>query len=179
MRPALHIVFALGAALAAVRADAYCVRNAITDRAVHAAVVPSKMPTAVRTFSETVAGGKEFCCNPKNADCNPDRAGDEATLTFEVNVEAAPPAQTPQAPLKDPAAAPLKCGVADARAQGRVMAIAPVRGFLRFEPNARYDPRRKVGGDNPPYLLKALTADNKLVVTYPCPARGLSETPHS
>ena len=59
------------------------------------------------------------------------------------------------------------------------MAIAPVRGFLRLEPNPRYDARRKVGGDNPPFLLKALTADNKLVATYPCPARGLSETPRS
>jgi len=57
--------------------------------------------------------------------------------------------------------------------------IAPVRGFLRFEANARFDARRHPGGDNPPFLLKALTADNKVVATYSCPPRGVSETPHS
>jgi hypothetical protein len=164
MRPALHIVFTLGAALAVADAHAYCVRNALADRAVHAAVVGSRTPGPVKTFSETVAAGKEFCCNPKNADCNPDRASDEAAIAFDAQVEMAP--------------APIKCGaLPDAKAPGRVVAMAPVRGFLRFEPNARFDAHKRPGGDNPPYLLKALTADNKVVATYSCPPRGVIEAP--
>ena len=165
MRPALHILFALGAALAAMGSHAYCVRNALADRAVHASVTASHTPAPVKTFSETVAAGKEFCCNPKNADCNPDRASDAATIAFDAQVETA--------------TAPIKCGVPDAKAQGRIVATAPVRGFLRFEANARFDAARRPAGDNPPYLLKALTADNKVVATYQCPPRGVSETPHS
>jgi len=172
MRPVLNILFALGAALAAADSHAYCVRNALADRAVHAAVVASKMPAPAKTFSETVAAGKEFCCNPKNADCNPDRAGDAATVVFDAQVEAA----DAQAKTAQP---PVKCGAPDPKEQNRVVAIAPVRGFLRFEANARFDARRHPGGDNPPFLLKALTADNKVVATYSCPPRGVSETPHS
>ncbi len=168
MRPALHIVFALGAALAATDGCAYCVRNAITDRpvAVHAAVVATRTPIPPKTFSETVASGTEFCCNPKNADCNPDRAGDEGTLAFDARVE------TP--------VAPLRCGLLpDARNPGRVLVMAPVRGFLRFEANPRFDVRKRPAADNPPYLLKALTADNRVVATYSCPPRSISENPHS
>jgi hypothetical protein len=129
----------------------------------------------VKTFSETVAGGKEFCCNPKNADCNPDRARDDGTLAFDARIEPPPPPD----PAKPPPP-PIPCGIADPKAQGRVMAVAPVRGFLRFEMNARFDARRNPTADNPPYLLRALTADNKLVATYTCPPRAqLSETPRS
>ena len=159
MRKALHIVFALGAALAAADVHAYCVRNALTER-VHASVVASRMPVPLpaKMFSETVAAGKEFCCNPKNAECNPDRANDQSTLMFEARVEVAP--------------TPVKCGAPDPKAQGRVVAVAPVRGFLRFEANAGFDKSKPPAGNNPPFLLKALTADNKVVTTYTCPPRG-------
>jgi hypothetical protein len=165
MRPALHIVVALVAALAAPDCLAYCVRNALADRAVHAAVVASRTPVPPKMFSESVAAGKEFCCNPKNADCNPDRLGDEASLVFDAHVEVAP--------------APLKCGVPDPKANGRVLITAPVRGFLRFEANPRFDPRKHPAADNPQYLLKALTADNKVVATYACAPRALSGNPRS
>lgn len=174
MRPALHIVFALGAALAAAGADAYCVRNAIGDRAVHVAVLGSRLPAPVKTFNETVAAGKEFCCNPKNADCNPDRARDDGSLPFDARIELPPPKPT------EPPPPPIPCGIMDPRALGRVTAVAPVRGFLRFEANARFDARRNPAADNPPYLVRALTADNKVVATYTCPPRvQLSETPRS
>src|SRR5262249_40764450 len=139
MRKALHILFALGAALAAADAHAYCVRNALSER-VHASVVASRVPVPLpaKTFSETVAAGKEFCCNPKNAECNPDRASDDATLVFEARVEAVP--------------APLRCGVPDPKAQGRVVAVAPVRGFLRFEANAGFDKTKPPAPNNPPFL---------------------------
>ena len=167
MRPALYILLALGTALAAQSSLAYCVRNALTDRAVHAAVVPSRVARApAKIFSESVAAGKEFCCNPKNADCNPDRAGDEGSVWFDAQVEPAPPAPTAPAPPAPPP--PLKCGMPDPRAMGRVLVTAPVRGFLRFEQNTRFDPRKRAGADNPPYLLKALTADNRVVATYAC-----------
>jgi hypothetical protein len=163
MRSALHIVFALGAALAAPDSLAYCVRNALADRPVHAAIVPTRTPPPPKLFSESVAAGKEFCCNPKNADCNPDRVGDEAWVAFEARVETA--------------TAPIPCGLPDPKVPQRVGALAPVRGFLRFEVNARFDARRRPAADNPPFLLKALTSDNKVVATYSCPPRTVSETP--
>ncbi len=165
MRSALHIVFVLGTALAASDSFAYCVRNTLADRPVHAAVIPTKTPPPPKLFSERVAAGKEFCCNPKNADCNPDRVGDEATVAFEAWVETA--------------TTPIPCGQPDPKTPNRVRATAPVRGFLRFELNTRFDARKHPAADNPPFFLKALTADNKVVATYTCPPRGVSETPRS
>jgi len=157
MRRAVHIVFALGAALAASDSFAYCVRNALTDRPVHAAVVPNRTPPPPKLFSESVAAGKEFCCNPKNADCNPDRVADEAWVAFEARVETS--------------TQPILCGQPDPKAPQNARATAPVRGFLRFELNPRFDARRPPAPDNPPFLVKALTADNKVVAAYTCPPR--------
>jgi hypothetical protein len=175
MRAALHAVLFLGALLASRDGMAYCVRNALPDASVHAAVIALKAVALPKLFSETVAPGREFCCNPKNADCNPDRIGDEGFALFEAEVQ-------PRGPRGAAAPPGIKCGVvssADPRKPPLAHVTIPMRGFLRFDRNPRFDARRPPAADNPLYLLQALTADNRLSAVYPCPARGVSETPRS
>jgi len=174
MRPALHAVLLSGALLASGDALAYCVRNALPDAAVRATVIALKGLAVPKVFAETVGPGREFCCNPKNADCNPDRIGDEGFALFQAEVQ---PRGAPGAPVLA-----IKCGVvsaADPRKPPLAHVAIPVRGFLRVERNARFDARRRPAADNPPYLLQALTADNRVSAVYPCPARAVSETPRS
>jgi hypothetical protein len=176
MRALLHILLALGTVAAAPDCLAYCVRNALKDRPVHASILGSRAPPPAKLFSESVEAGKEFCCNPKNADCNPDRVGDQGSVAFDAKVETS--------------TTPIDCGVlsADPHAPRPVEVKAPVRGFLRFELNTTFDARKPPAPGNAPFLLKALTADNRLVATYTCPpsraggssgAGAVSETPRS
>ena len=174
MRAALHAVLLAGALLASRDGFAYCVRNALPDASVRAAVIALKGLAVPKRFAETVGPGREFCCNPKNADCNPDRIGDEGFALFEAEVQ---PRGAQGAPVPG-----IKCGVvsaADPRKPPLAHVAIPVRGFLRVERNARFDPGRRAAADNPPYLLQALTADSRVSAVYPCPARGVSETPRS
>jgi hypothetical protein len=174
MRAALHAVLLVGALLASREAMAYCVRNALPDASVRATVIALKGLAVPKLFAETVGPGREFCCNPKNADCNPDRIGDEGFALFEAEVR--PPGAQGAAVLG------IKCGVvssADPRKPPLAHVAIPVRGFLRFDRNPRFDVRRRPASDNPPYLLQALTADNRISAVYPCPARGVNETPRS
>ena len=174
MRAALHAVLFLGALLASRDGFAYCVRNALPDAPVRAAVIALKGVSVPKLFAETVGPGREFCCNPKNADCNPDRIGDEGFALFEAEV-------LPRG-LQGAAGPAIKCGVvssADPRKPPLAHVAIPMRGFLRFDRNPRFDARRRPAFDNPPYLLQALTADNRISAVYPCPARGINETPRS
>jgi hypothetical protein len=174
MRAALHAVLFLGALLASGDGLAYCVRNALPDASVRATVIALKGLAVPKLFAETVGPGREFCCNPKNADCNPDRIGDEGFALFEAEVQ---PRGAQGAPVLG-----IKCGVvsaADPRKPPLAHVAVPVRGFLRVDRNPRFDVRRRPASDNPLYLLQALTADNRVSAVYPCPARGVNETPRS
>lgn len=171
MRP-LPVTVAFTLAITAFGArdvHAYCVRNAISSMAVHAEVVALGGVRPPKVFGETVAADREFCCNPKNLDCNPDRTPDAGNVAFEARVEAGP---------GQPA---VPCGIAttDARFPSRVGVMAPVRGTLRFERNAGFDATRPVSGDNPRFFLHTFRSDNHPAATYSCPPRALSGTPRS
>ena len=163
------LLFAL-LACAAGGAQAYCLRNSTPSATVHAEVVPTQARHPPKLFIQSVGPGKEYCCNPKNADCNPDGSDDQGRASFEARVEAGP--GVPVA---------IACGepTPDAGFASHARLAAPVRGALRATANPRYDARRPASADNPPFLVEAVTADNRVVATYSCPPRALSGTPHS
>ena len=83
------VAFAL-AAFGVPDAYAYCVRNALS-LAVHAEVVALAGARPPKVFSESVAAGREFCCNPKNLDCNPDRIPDAGNAWPRIGRKSRPP----------------------------------------------------------------------------------------
>ncbi|QJR16574.1 hypothetical protein [Usitatibacter palustris] len=153
-------------------AHAFCVYNGLKDRAVFATVVaPTNVPKPAKLYGETVAPGKESCCNPKNTECNPGRVGDQALIAFEARVEAkapVPPGVPPQV---------VACGRPvtdknDKRFPSGVETPIPARSYLRFEHNPAFIPQQKYGWENPPYVLKVLVGpENRLVQTFPCPPK--------
>jgi hypothetical protein len=167
MRP--FVLLAL-LACAAAGAQAYCLRNSTPSATVHAEVVPTQARRPPKLFSESVGPGREFCCNPKNADCNPDGSDDQGRAAFQARVEAGPGV-----------AAAIACGepTTDTRFPSHARIAAPVRGALRAVANPRYDAHRPANPDNPSFFVEAVTADNRVVATYSCPPRALSGTPHS
>jgi hypothetical protein len=166
MRAFLSLLLAAFALCASAEASAFCVYNTLTDRQVRANVVgPAKPLPVPKIYAETVAPGKESCCNPKNAECNPERVPDSAFVAVEARI-------MPDAAAKGvPAAAAVPCGkpTTDARFPSGAESALPIRGSLRFERNPQFDARRPPGKGNAQYVLKSFAADNRLVATYFCP----------
>ena len=161
MRAALHAGF-LGFALFALApaAHGFCIYNDSTDADVHAALVPVQ-PSTGKVYREKVEPGKESCCNPKNAECNPDRVADAASITFEAKV-------VPRA--KGPRPVDLGCGkpTKNPRIPSRVETSAPLRGNLRFGANPRFDRTRTEGTANPRYVLRILSPQNAQLASFVC-----------
>lgn len=162
MRAALHALLVFIAALALARdAQAFCIYNDSADADVFAALVPAYPGHTGKVYREKVEPGKESCCNPKNAECNPDRVPDTATVTFEAKV-------VPRAAGAKPV--DLGCGkpTTNPRFRSRVQATAPVRGNLRFAPNPRFDRMRPEGAANPRYMFRILSPENTHLATIAC-----------
>lgn len=138
--------------LVAGAAHGFCVENAVPDRAAQSALALPRPQPPQKLYEDTVAPGKQSCCNPRNFECNPTRVGDADLLPFEARIDASPP---------------LACGSPPGPARPRVVEV-PARGLLRFEPNAQFDPGRPADAANPPYLLRSLGAQRDLLRTYPC-----------
>ena len=152
MRRSILSSLATVLSIAAGAAHGFCVENAVPDRGVHSALALPRPQPPQRLFEDALAPGRESCCNPRNFECNPTRVPDAAPLPFEARVDAVPP---------------LACGVPSEAGRPRIVEV-PARGFLRFEPNPQFDPRRAADPANPPYLARALGADRGLLRAYPC-----------
>lgn len=162
MRAALHAGF-LGFALFALApaAHGFCLYNDSTDADVHAALVPVQPGYGGKVYREKVEPGKESCCNPKNAECNPDKVADTGSVTFEARV--VPRAAGPK-PVN------LGCGKpsTNPRIASRIETSAPVRGNLRFEPNPRFNRAVPEGAANPRYVLRILSPQNTQLASFAC-----------
>lgn len=166
MHAYLPAVFALGLLLAAPEIFAFCVYNQLKDGNVYATLAAAGAQRPPKIHAGSVAPGKESCCNPRTAECNPDRVPetDTATVSFEARIEAGPGGR-PQ----------MSCGkpTADRRRFPSGFEVsAPLRGSLLFEANPRFDTRSPAGASNPQFVLKALSPQKSLVTLYYCPPRG-------
>jgi hypothetical protein len=163
MRACLSAVLAFGLLLHATGAFAFCVYNGLRDREVQAALVPAGTQRPAKIYGDRVGPGKESCCNPKNAECNPDRVLETSMISFEGRVEA----------LVLPGAAgqpQAQCGRAttERRFLSGAELPVPLRGSLLFEVNPGFDRSRPATAANPQFVAKALAPDKSLVATYPC-----------
>jgi hypothetical protein len=168
MKSRIRMTVAATLLLGAGASHGFCVENGLPDRTTQAALALPKPQPPARIYDDTVAPGKESCCNPRNFECNPTRVPDAATLPFEARVDPPPgapqqvkglacgPALDPRAP-RDPR---------DPRARRTIDLTA--RGVLRFEFNPQFDPSRLPDAANPPYLARVLTPERVLATTYPC-----------
>jgi hypothetical protein len=145
---------ALALFLASGEASAFCVENAISGRNVQASVVSMRAQPPGRLWSTSAESGKQVCCNPRNVECNPDDPGDEGVVQFAARVAAS-------ANLRA-----AECGVF-AKEPQRIL-YAPARGYLRFEPNRAFDPRRRVNLVNPPFVVRILDIDRRPITDLPC-----------
>lgn len=145
---------ALASLLGSGRAAAFCVENGIAGRNVQASVVSVGPPRQLRLWSAVAETGKQVCCNPRNLECNPDGPGDEAVVHFAGRIE-------PSASLRA-----AECGAFAQEAQ-RIL-YAPARGYLRFESNRAFDPRRKVSLVNAPFVVRVLDIDRRPITDLPC-----------
>jgi len=145
---------ALALLLASGSAAAFCVENGIAGRNVQASVVSVGPPRQVRLWSAVAETGKQVCCNPRNLECNPDDPGDEGVVHFSARVEASANVRA------------AECGVFAQEAQ-RIL-YAPARGYLRFEPNRAFDPRRRVNLVNAPFVVRVLDIDRRHITDLPC-----------
>jgi hypothetical protein len=153
----------LAAALIALApaAHGFCIYNDLVDADVHATLMPTQAGYTGKVYREKVEPGKESCCNPKNAECNPDRVADTASIMFEAKV-------VPR--TKGPKPADVRCGrpTANPRFVSKVEVPSQLRGNLRFEPNQRFNRAQPESGTNPRYILRVLTAQNAQPVFYAC-----------
>jgi hypothetical protein len=133
-------------------AGAFCVENAIAGRMAHASVVALQQRPA-RAYDAAVEFDRQSCCNPRNAECNPDGTGDDGVVFFRARV--------------DPAGRALACG-APANAREPPLLYAPARGFLRFEPNPLFSAGRAPSLVNPPAVVRILDSERRLLTTFPC-----------
>ena len=138
--------------LASPDAHAFCVENAVAGRLGQASVVALQQRPA-RTYDAAVEFDRQSCCNPRNAECNPDGTGDDGVVFFRARV--------------DPAGRPLVCG-APANAREPPLLYAPARGFLRFEPNPLYSAGRAPSLVNSPVVVRILDSERRLLTTFPC-----------
>jgi hypothetical protein len=162
------VLLAFGLLLHATGAFAFCVYNGLRDRDVQAALIPMGTQRPAKIYGESVAPGKESCCNPRSAECNPDRLQETETtmISFEARVLASQGAAAmPQA----------NCGLAtsELRFPSRAWLQVPLRGSLLFEANPKFDARLPAAATNPQFVAKALAPNKSLVAMYPC-APGLS-----
>jgi hypothetical protein len=145
---------ALALLLASGRASAFCVENGIAGRNVQVSVVSVGPARGGRLWSTVAETGKQVCCNPRNLECNPDDPSDESVVHFSARVEAS-------ANLRA-----TECGAFAQEAQ-RVL-YAPARGYLRFEPNRAFDPRRRPNLVNAPFVVRVLDIDRRPITDLPC-----------
>ena len=148
------LLLAAAPLLAAGEAGAFCIENAIQGRVVQAMLAPPGPPRAARLFSAPVEFGKQSCCNPRNAECNPDNVPDDGALHFRARIEAAGPARA------------VTCG-AWSDPQQPVL-YAPARGYLRFEVNAAFKAQRPPSLVNPSFVVRVLDIDRRPIVELPC-----------
>ena len=167
MHACLPAAFALGLLLAAPEAFGFCIYNLVKDSNVHVALVAAGAQRPAKMHGGSVAPGKESCCNPKNAECNPDRLpelSDTATVSFEARIQASPGGRPP-----------MSCGRRSAdrrRFPSGFEVIAPLRGSLQFEANPRFNQGSPAGASNPQFVVKALTPQKNLYTVYYCPSTG-------
>ena len=134
---------------------AFCVENAVAGRVAQATLVPLQRKPP-RIYDATVEYERQSCCNPRNADCNPDGLADDGVLFFRARLE---PAR--------PGARPALCG-ASPDPREALAVYAPVRGFLRFEANPLFNPARTPTLVNAPLVARALDSERRLLTTFPC-----------
>ena len=161
MRATLHGVLLAACLLAATsETRAYCLYNLMPDADVEAMLIAPGVPPTTRVYRERIPPGRESCCNPKNAECNPLRKGDAEIVSFEAKIARGPA----------PRPAELGCGIpiTDPKMAPRLEARAPVRGGLRFEVNPGFDRARQAGPDNPPYVARSLSPENTILAVYAC-----------
>ena len=162
MRACLSAVLALGLLLSMSEARAFCVYNYVPGGNVHAALVVMGAQGS-KIYAESVAPGKESCCNPKNFQCNPFGLPETASIAFAARIEAL--AGRPQMP----------CGKLTADRQGfpsGLEVFVPLRGSLQFEVNPLFVSGRAAGMENPPFVAKALSPEKLQVAMYPCAPKG-------
>lgn len=162
MRTTFHVPLLAAALLAlAPAAHGFCIYNEMVDADVHAALMPVQAGYTGKVYREKVEPGKESCCNPKNAECNPDRVAETAGITFEAKV-------VPR--NRGPKPVDVRCGkpTANPRFLSKLEVPSPLRGNLRFQANPRFDRARPENGANPRYILRVLTAQNAQPVLYAC-----------
>jgi hypothetical protein len=162
MRAALNAGILVAAVLALTpAAHGFCIYNDSNDADIHAVLVPTPAAGGGKVYQHKVEPGKESCCNPKNAECNPDRVADNASVTFEAKV-------VPRIAGAKPV--DLGCGkpTANPRFRSRAEVPAPVRGTLRFAPNPRFNRGQPEGGANPRYTVRILSPENVQIAIYAC-----------
>ncbi len=137
------IVAALGLALAAPEAFAFCIHNDLKDRDVM--VVQEEHPDWKRQdnrFKQLIKPGANSCCDAKSLDCNPNGRQNSLVGMF-VAVQTEPP---------------LKCGPASVPDKMKVIKISGA-GTMRIVANPRHDPNAKMATS--PYIVRVWSHDNQ------------------
>lgn len=151
--PLVSALLFAAALIACGEARAFCVESAVAGRAVKASVVPVR-PQPARLFESSVAPSGQSCCNPRNLECNPDGAPEDGVVHFRATVDGGGRVMACGAPGPDPRQPPVL--------------YAPLRGYLRFEANATFNPQRSTNVVNSPVVVRVLDADRRLVTSFPC-----------
>ena len=163
MRAALHAGLLVAALLALTpAAHGFCIYNDTVDADVHATLLPSKPGFTGKVYREKVEPMNESCCNPNNAECNPDHVADAASITFDAKV-------TRRARGTEPV--DLACGksaVSSRNPSPRVEATTPLRGSLRFQANPRFNRARPENAANSRYVMRSVSPQNTALGTHAC-----------
>ena len=133
-------LLALGLAVLAPQASAFCVNNELKDRSV--SVVQEEHPDWKRQdarFQKTIAPGASACCEFKNLDCNPN-GRQNSLVGLEVVVQGEPA---------------LKCGPVGVPEKVRQVKLSG-DGLLRIVANPRADAKGAA-----PYVARVWTHDKQ------------------
>ncbi|MBW4444507.1 MAG: hypothetical protein KME10_25525 [Plectolyngbya sp. WJT66-NPBG17] len=139
------------------RADAFCVYNG-TDKKIYFQQSEWKgMATGINARDNS-------CCNWRNKDCNPSKARGRMLDVAAIRVI-----------LKERLtyADSVTCGVETYSAVhgSNIEAKIQAGGYWTIDKNPSFDSKQKYGSDNPPYLVKSWSYDNKVLATYLCPVK--------
>jgi hypothetical protein len=156
--------FTVSALLSNLPANAFCVYNG-TDKEIYFSEHTPK------GMIKTIDAGKNSCCNWKNKDCNPSKQRDKMLDVYQIRVELTKPK------WGGGFARSYTCGLGTAKVLGEQVYNPQAKsqiqagGYWTVDANPGFVSTKKVDNENPPYIVKSWSYDNKVLNTYPCPAK--------
>jgi len=143
-------------------AHAFCVQSDIPNAHAYVALVPPvpRPPHPVpKLFEETLQPRLEYCCNPRNPVCNPEKRPENMAVAMVAHFDLLAPDGRP--------GPRFACGAAANPREVRKVMV-PLRGYLLFVEN---DGRPPPPGETPirtRYLVRTFTDQKVFATAFPC-----------